>query len=980
MKMEKKENLSSVKIGKLSSFDKISPDYEETFSSRRKFKHSLVEPESLTKVIKVEKMIDMQETVALEPRDPQSARFPNQHLKATNSPASIGTPTSPDYGEATPVCLSLSAENGYRRSVNQSEGYYSNDNATCDDNSPKVRKTSSEQKSSAFSNQEDVQSQPFSLVVCEKGKDLNGSSSKNQEVKTVEITAPLQNQIVLPLDLLKNKSKEKTECSFKNTETFNSNPVSMSVPLHYQKILNKNVKSYQLSGGQNSLVAHKSGRGLVGLGVHNGVGQNGVQPYKRPPHTYPALIASAILDSPQNLITLRGIYDYIMNNFPYYKYCHDKSAWQNSIRHNLSLNQCFIKVPRYENAAKSNFWTMNQEGFDEFGSENSFKRRRRRGQTTPISKNKPIKPAMNGTQNSFSNYQQHNQTNMKLPAPNSYPSMAHFLALCGSRRDEKATSFDEPSNKLQKMLALERGQGPNMTNQLSATCGETKQNDLSKNDSSLKNAMHSNMANGSNNSPKPEVPKGSFIPIMMDGIQIGSEVVLQNSNVAAIQNSRHFKCAFCNYMYVGSNKTMLEAHVKSQHQKILLENKLMAQSQASMQKSRENSLNMKSEQGTPYPSAALLRSIQDQNKHSLIEKDVSDQSLMLQRQQQVVAIQQQILKAQIQSQLLGKYAGHNGLVGLNNGYTNNYANGGISSVINQRAQPFPNPFAFLQQLHQQQQILSTLAGNSNEMVNGVSSKKENATPVTVNESRHSSSEGNVASVSTNIQINGDKKLQNYNNEFKDKEMHEYKPALESKRTVKADSNMFSVQQRKNSLEQGKSKQEPTLKLSNINLKRKISENGQNSAAIKNFQFHTETKEDTTYKSSVIETSNSSASLKSSLQSNTNANQEEMDLSKKVTHKTKQSVTVFTQTTVPSTRCEYCDITFGDDAMHALHMSCHEPGDPFRCKLCGEQCNEKYFFNVHIMKGCRGRKNSVVSRVNSDACTLTTSNDEKAMDT
>ena len=44
--------------------------------------------------------------------------------------------------------------------------------------------------------------------------------------------------------------------------------------------------------------------------------------------------------------------------------------------------------------------------------------------------------------------------------------------------------------------------------------------------------------------------------------------------------------------------------------------------------------------------------------------------------------------------------------------------------------------------------------------------------------------------------------------------------------------MFSVQQRKSSLEQGKSKQEPALKLSNINLKRKISENGQNSAAIK----------------------------------------------------------------------------------------------------------------------------------------------------
>ena len=70
--------------------------------------------------------------------------------------------------------------------------------------------------------------------------------------------------------------------------------------------------------------------------------QNGVIKFKRPPYTYSALIASAILDSEHHLVTLKGIYGYITNNFPYYKYHHKEEQWKNSIRHNLSLNEFFI--------------------------------------------------------------------------------------------------------------------------------------------------------------------------------------------------------------------------------------------------------------------------------------------------------------------------------------------------------------------------------------------------------------------------------------------------------------------------------------------------------------------------------------------------------------------------------------------------------------------------------------------------------------
>ncbi|VDI15905.1 Hypothetical predicted protein [Mytilus galloprovincialis] len=103
---------------------------------------------------------------------------------------------------------------------------------------------------------------------------------------------------------------------------------------------------------------------------------------EQPTHSYIALISRAILSTPNKKMLLNDIYQYIMDTFPFYN--NNEKAWRNSIRHNLSINECFVKIGRSDKG-KGNYWSIRSVCLEDF-AKGDYRRRntRRRARKTSV--------------------------------------------------------------------------------------------------------------------------------------------------------------------------------------------------------------------------------------------------------------------------------------------------------------------------------------------------------------------------------------------------------------------------------------------------------------------------------------------------------------------------------------------------------------------------------------------------------------------
>ena len=169
--------------------------------------------------------------------------------------------------------------------------------------------------------------------------------------------------------------------------------------------------------GNGGIMGKSSGNktGNKDKSSRRGAGGNSNQ-YAKPPYSYISLITMAIQQSPNKMMTLSDIYQFIMDLFPFYR--QNQQRWQNSIRHSLSFNDCFVKVARSpDKPGKGNYWTLHPDSGNMFEN-GCYLRRQKRFKIDknkaggPLVSNDILKNSLN--QQQVPSSQQHKPPNVNI--------------------------------------------------------------------------------------------------------------------------------------------------------------------------------------------------------------------------------------------------------------------------------------------------------------------------------------------------------------------------------------------------------------------------------------------------------------------------------------------------------------------------------------------------------------------------------------
>ncbi|CAF1019853.1 unnamed protein product [Didymodactylos carnosus] len=218
---------------------------------------------------------------------------------------------------------------------------------------------------------------------------------------------------------------------------------------------------------------------------------------EKPPFSYIALIVMAIQSSQTKKMTLSEIYQFLQQRFPFFRSSYQ--GWKNSVRHNLSLNECFIKLPKaMGRAGKGHYWTIAPE-CDYMFDDNCLRRRPRgfRRKLAPTQKPYPGLLTQANPASSSSPNQEYNSSDIAAgyfgidsgyPTPSSSTlpppptSNGHRTSHCHTNNTN-----DTYAAAAAAAMAMAYSSYPRMTNHSSPHYNQS---------SSVNSNKHSTMANG----------------------------------------------------------------------------------------------------------------------------------------------------------------------------------------------------------------------------------------------------------------------------------------------------------------------------------------------------------------------------------------------------------------------------------------------------------------------------------------------------